>query len=360
MKKLVATLLSLIMICSVAVVSFADTVDSEKVEPANATASVNATPTDAPDTNDSAGAYDAYGYDSEGNYNYSKDMRLAGKTNTDAVPLYGQNIQGMYSMQERKVYDLDELPEINYKTVSTVKNKVLDENGIPTGETKDEVVVEESTGTLQDVTSPAVPALEGILLQTYYATRCESCGKAFGADSVYNLYAQKAGRCPHCGEKIPALDDIKVYRFICVFGDENNTDKKNSAHYDIFKYKNFANVINSIFKDTAKDYGDGKDLPQRNLIWEYYTDEVSGSSKMVIVDFKTGFVGIDTTNKDTFKDGFVDRLKLFAYELLYNLQVIRQPLGQSKFYELFSNFQGNAIKSLLQAINSMYERLAAM
>ena len=343
MKKIVALILTFVMVCSIAVISFA----KGSLGAANATA----TDYELATSTDAGGNYDKYGYDSEGNYNYAKDSRLNfGGTYREGIEVYGGDVTAYYQLSTKKILAADPMP-----TVTIKKNvpAVDEETGEPKVDEEGNTIYEE-----QEVETPLVDATsvnpikaECVTLQAYYGAKCTECGKAIGGTNLYLLYSQSAGNCPHCGEKIAPYDDMTFYRFIMVKGDEDNTNKANSAHYDIFKHKDFTLVPVSCFKDTEDDYGEGRDLPQKAIVWEKYTDEKTGQSYTRMLDFNTGLVKVKFESWDAFGDYLLAGLKLFAYNLLFNLEYVYVSTADNVVYETISNGQARIIIPFLKAID---------
>ena len=144
---------------------------------------------------------------------------------------------------------------------------------------------------LEDETS-AAPKVEGVKVEAFYAFKCPKCGKAVGATSLLSIFNQDEGKCIHCGEYLPDPGTVKVYRFITVASDSNHL--KSLKNYDLTK------ASKDLYGKTAGQYGDGKDLPQSDLI--YGKDE---NDNEILVDFYT------SGNHVEFKDSFMAGLFIF-------------------------------------------------
>lgn len=154
-----------------------------------------------------------------------------------------------------------------------VTKKMFTMGNLPTNDKKE---------TLKDLLSTNDAEMEGIDVAAYYAFKCPACGKASGSMAIKSIYSDNKGVCPHCGAAFPNPDELKIYRFIVV--------PEDSAHYDIFSEYNLAKYAGDVYGATAKDYGDGKDLGQANLVFE----KNPLTNQEYLVDFSTGKAKNDT------------------------------------------------------------------
>lgn len=144
---------------------------------------------------------------------------------------------------------------------------------------------------LEDSTS-ADPSLEGVNVEAYYAFKCPKCGKALGATALLTIYNRNKGKCTHCDEYLPDPGTLTIYRFITVAEDSKHL--KSLKNYDLTK------ASKGLYGKTAELYGEGKDLPQSDLV---FGEDENGNE--VLVDFYTG------GNHVEFKDSFMTGLYIF-------------------------------------------------
>ena len=222
-------------------------------------------------------------------YDYMKDPRLTEITNyKDGEFAWGGYAPCMYQIVTKEFFTLNNLP-------------VYEEDEIET-ELQDTVSID--------------PIAEGVSLNAFYVFKCPKCGKALGGDRLSAIYGgNHNGKCSHCEELLPDPSTVKIYRFIVV--------PKSSAHYDALKVYDFASEAGAIYGETAKLYGDGKDLPQSNLIYE--TDE---DGNTVLVDFYTDGNHVET------KDGFMAKLFLFLVRFQYKVTPTMERFAVSKYNEV--------------------------
>lgn len=154
---------------------------------------------------------------------------------------------------------------------------------------------------LKDETS-ANPNVEGVSVEAFYAFKCPKCGKAVGASTLLTVYTQNEGKCAHCGEDLPDPGTVKIYRFITISQDSSHL--KSLKNYDLTK------AAKDLYGATAGQYGDGKDLPQSDLVYD---------EKGVLVDFYT------SGNHVEFGDSFMTGLYIF----LVKFEKIATPLSIS-------------------------------
>ena len=152
-------------------------------------------------------------------------------------------------------------------------------------------VWDDGTPALVDETS-ADPAVEGVNIEAFYAFKCPACGKAQGGNTVLQIYNANKGKCSHAEEYLPDPGTVKIYRFIIVPDD--------SAHNSALKNHDFTKAAKDIYGSTASQYGDGKDLPQWDLVYEQNENQ-----EVVLTDFHTS-----GTNAE-FKDRFLAKLYIF-------------------------------------------------
>ncbi len=184
----------------------------------------------------------AFAEEAAGGYDYTKDERFSKTSDYENGEfVWGGKAPSMFQFATKKMFTLGNLP--------------VNEDGKP----------------LTDVTAAATPDIEGINMEVFYAFKCPACGKANGNGTIGSIYTANSGVCVHCGAAFPDPSTLTIYRFIVV--------AKDSAHYDTFKAYNLAKYGKDVYGATEKDYGDGKDLAQGNLVYD---------ENGVLVDFTTG------------------------------------------------------------------------
>ena len=264
-KKLIALLLSIMLIFGTCAVAFAaEAVGSNGL----------AAQQDVEDPDPEPGDIDGAG-DDDSDYDYLYDDELYVMSDVENGEFaYGIASKCLYNIIDGEAYTLAEASELGY----------IDQMG---------------------TTLPS-RGVESITIVAIYAMRCPSCGKANAADSIFSIYSSNGGKCVFCDTKLPYHHDVPVYRFITV-------DLK-SVHFDTFSGMNFARRCRKIFDSTADLYGDGKDLPQSYLIYQTETTTDSEGKETttvhydVIEDFKTS--GLATSS---FMSLLWDALTKYAY-----------------------------------------------
>lgn len=217
----------------------------------------------------------------------------------------GGEVQAIYHIQSNTVFDADPAPT------------VINAGGM------EETVADVMGGTCTVYS-------EGVSLRAFYASECPSCGKANGGYSV-DEYLYGGSVCRHCGRELGT--GLKVYRFIVV--------PQESAHYSAFHNYDFTNVRKSVFRETEKLYGDGRDLPQKNLIYETVVLE-DGSEEKTLTGFETGFV--------------VARSNGALFNAITGIQVMLEKMGNSKLNDIIFRFN----LFLAESWSSFLERLLTL
>ncbi len=168
---------------------------------------------------------------------------------------------------------------------------------------------------LKDIAYPDYMGYEAVELHPFYVIFCPECGKALGEFSVNKIYSDNSGVCKYCqapltAPKAPGADDgLTVYRYIIC--------KDTSAHFQTYKGIDLASN-NTLFKDTAAQYGEGKDLPQGYLEFCSYTDGVASykTEAANLKDAKTS--GIVLPTADTLKGKATEGIAAFLTTLKDN------------------------------------------
>lgn len=222
-----------------------------------------------------------------GDYDYLNDERLTKVSNYNSGEfVWGGYSPAMYQIVTKTMFTLDNLPS---KMDGSVETK------------------------LQDMVS-ITPEYEGVSIEALYVFKCPTCGKAVGGSTIQSIYAgNNQGLCSHCGAKLPDPSTVKIYRFITI--------PSKSDHYAILQYHDFTKAADDIYGATENLYGDGKDLPQSDLV--YSTDEKTGN--LVLSDFYTSGSHVE------FKSGFKSNLFLFLVNFQYTVAPWTTKLAASQY-----------------------------
>ncbi len=363
-KKILASVIAVILAFSVALPAVADTETPAAVEGSAATATDAATPADAStpdeaatqedaasptdtatatepgDTDETATTTDPVKTDDTATttdpektddpvvtptpptdeYDFEADERLRSTTTSDYNAGnfgWGSLAPAMYGIMDKKVYTIDGIPP---KT-----NEI-------TGKEEPSIV---------DATNVDDPANEGVRLAAFYTFKCPHCDNALGDISIYNIYKSGQGKCTHCGEMLPNPDTVKIYRMIIV--DPSSPHKKTMKGYD------FTKVAKEVYGSTAELYGDGKDLPEQYMIFSERQIEGTEDTYTVYSDFYTSGLHGD------FKDGFMARLMLFIVRFTVWLTPRAKKFDESGYNDLVWNIR----VKLFETLESFLTRLAS-